>query len=120
MAVWLTASVAWVGRAALNLICAVQVAQRRRLERFETRAARGITLLRDWLSPQQREQFDLHNYFEVIGCDTGRSYRIQHGVSTNVMELDGDGQPRTGWCFLPEGNLVAGRRDACAKDCAGD
>jgi len=36
------------------------------------------------------------------------------------MELDGDGQPRTGWCFLPEGNLVAGRRDACAKDCAGD
>jgi len=49
MAVWLTASVAWVGRAALNLICAVQVAQRRRLERFETRAARGITLLRDWL-----------------------------------------------------------------------
>jgi hypothetical protein len=65
MAVWLTASAACVGRAALNLIGAVQVAQRRRLERFETRAARGITLLRDWLSPQQREQFDLHHYLKL-------------------------------------------------------
>jgi hypothetical protein len=108
MAVWLMALAAWVGRAALNLIGAVQIAQRRRRARFETRADRGITLLRDWLSPQQREQFDHYNYFEVIGCNSGKCYRIQHGVSTNVIELDWDGRPRTGWCFLPEGNLVAG------------
>jgi len=31
---------------------------------------------------------------------------IQHGVCQNVLELDGDGRPRMGWCFIPEGNLV--------------
>jgi hypothetical protein len=108
MTVWLMAPAAWVGRAVLNLIGAVQNAQRRRRARFETRADRGIILLRDWLSPQQREQFDQHNYFVVIGCNSGKSYRIQHGVSTNIIELDWDCRPRTGWCFLPEGNLVAG------------
>jgi hypothetical protein len=108
MAQWLMASATWIGRPALNLIRALQGAQSRRRARFETRAIRGITLLREWLSTQQRRQLDSYNYFEVVGCDSGKSYRIQHGVCQNVLELDTDGRPRMGWCFIPEGNLVPG------------
>jgi hypothetical protein len=32
---------------------------------------KGFTLLRSWLSPGQRRQFDDKSYFEVIGGDTG-------------------------------------------------
>ena len=108
MAQWLMASVTRIGLPALNLIRALQGAQSRRRARFETRAVRGITLLREWLSTQQRRQLDSYDYFEVVGCDSGKSYRIQHGVCQNVLELDADGRPRMGWCFIPEGNLVPG------------
>jgi hypothetical protein len=108
MAVWLAVPAAWLNRAIFNVIRAVQRAQSRRQARFESRAVRGITLLREWLSPQQRQQLESLNHFDVIGCDSGKSYRIQHGVCQNVYELDGDGRPRIGWCFIPEGNLVPG------------
>jgi hypothetical protein len=97
MTVWLTVWATWIGRAVHDLIRAVQCAQSRRRARFDNRAARGITLLREWLSPQQRQQLECYNYFEVIGCDSGKSYRIQHGVCQNVLELDCDGRPRMGW-----------------------
>jgi len=71
----------------------------------ETRARR---LLRDWLSPEQRAQFDANNYFEVAGSHTGRRYRIQYGTLSNVVELDASGQPAIGWCFVPERPLAAG------------
>jgi hypothetical protein len=29
-------------------------------------------------------------------------------MGTNIYELDGAGRPLTGWCFVPEGHLVAG------------
>jgi hypothetical protein len=73
-----------------------------------TREARGLRLLRDWLSPHQREQFDTKGYFDVVGCDTGRRYRIHYGTTTNVHEIDETGRPRAGWCFVPIGYLVAG------------
>jgi hypothetical protein len=69
---------------------------------------RGRKLLREWLSPEQLAQYDEHGYFEVTGCCTGKRYRINHSVGTNVYELDGAGRPRAGWCFVPKGNLVAG------------
>ena len=108
MGVWLTATAAWVSRAVGGLVRAAKTTQYGRMALIERRSTRGIVLLREWLSPQQREQFDHYNFFEVVGCDSGKSYRIQHGVSTNVIELDRNGRPRTGWCFVPEGNLVAG------------
>ena len=108
MAVWLTVAAASIARAVLCLIRAVHTAQSRRRARLESRAIRGIILLREWLSPQQRQQLDSYKYFEVIGCDSGNKYRIQHGISTNVVELDCEGQPHVGWCFVPEGNLVPG------------
>ena len=69
---------------------------------------RGMKLLRQWLAPEQLAQYDAHNYFEVIGCDSGKRYRIHYGVGTNVCELDERGQIKAGWCFVPKGSLVAG------------
>ena len=84
-------------------------ALRERHKAFQAiREARGITLLREWLSPEQRAQFDASRCFDVVGCDTGRRYRIRHGTATNVQEIDDAGRPVMGWCFVPSGDLVAG------------
>ena len=74
----------------------------------DIREARGITLLREWLSPEQRAQFDASKCFHVVGCDSGRCYRICSSTGTNVHEIDDAGRPVMGWCFLPSGHLVAG------------
>lgn len=69
---------------------------------------RGRRLLLEWLSETQRIQYEERNYFEVTGCHSGKRYRIRHGTGTNVYGLDDAGKPRTGWCFVPDGYLVAG------------
>jgi hypothetical protein len=70
--------------------------------------ARGLRLLREWLSPAQLAQYDTHRYFDVIGCHSGKRYRIRHGTATNIHELDDAGDPTAGWCFVPRDYLVAG------------
>jgi hypothetical protein len=75
---------------------------------YGEREARGIKLLREWLSPEQFAQYDARSYFEVTGCHSGTRYRISHGTSMNILELDGAGRPHVGWCFAPKGHLVAG------------
>ena len=75
---------------------------------YGEREARGIKLLREWLSPEQFAQYDARSYFEVTGCHSGTRYRISHGTSMNIHELDGAGRPHVGWCFAPKGHLVAG------------
>ena len=80
-----------------------------RIKAFEDiREARGVTLLREWLSTEQRAQFDATRSFEVIGCDSESRFRILYGPATNIHELDGAGHPVKGWCFIPSGQLVAG------------
>ena len=69
---------------------------------------RGRRLLRRWLSPEQRKQFDARGYFETVGCRTGRRYRIHYAFCQNVIEIDADGKPGSGWCFAPEGSLAPG------------
>ena len=73
-----------------------------------TSEARGLRLLRGWLSPEQRAQFDAEKYFDVIGCDSKKRYRIYYGTATNVHEIDDAGRPKLGWCFVPMGYLVSG------------
>jgi hypothetical protein len=72
------------------------------------RETRGLELLKEWLSPEQFAQYDTKSYFEVTGCHSGKRYRISHGTSMNIHELDGAGCPCVGWCFAPKGYLVAG------------
>jgi hypothetical protein len=70
--------------------------------------ARGLRLLRDWLSPEQRAQFDAARYFDVVGCDSGNRYRIYYGTAANVHEIDDAGRSKVGWCVAPIGQLTAG------------
>jgi hypothetical protein len=70
--------------------------------------ARGLTLLKNWLSPMQLRSYEKHRYFEVVGSDSGVIYRIHHGKQANVEQLDCIGQSVCAWCFIPEGDLVPG------------
>jgi hypothetical protein len=69
---------------------------------------KALTLLRSWLSPEQAQQYDFQNHFEVVGSDTGALYRIRHGHMMNIEQLDTAGNKVCEWCFLPERNLAAG------------
>ena len=60
------------------------------------------------MSPAQLEQFDLYGYFDVVGCDSGKTYRICYRSGTNIYELGHDGRRKVGWCFVPVDTLVAG------------
>jgi hypothetical protein len=88
--------------------------QARRARHWELHASNrgpeacGLKLLREWLSPEQRAQFDAERHFDVIGCHSGKKYRIRYGSSANIDELDETGRPRMGWCFIPSAYLVAG------------
>jgi hypothetical protein len=44
----------------------------------------------------------------VIGCVTGRRYRIRHGCVMNVEHLDDIGRRVRALCFMPEGGLAVG------------
>lgn len=69
---------------------------------------RSLKLLREWLSPAQREQFDTRGYFDVVGSHTGQCYRIRFGTATNINELDAMGRIVARWCFVPCECLPAG------------
>jgi hypothetical protein len=71
-----------------------------------TPEGRSLRLLRQWLSPAEREQLARKGYFEVVGSDSGQ-YRIHVGASVNVCEIDERGRPRGG-CFMPIGALPIG------------
>lgn len=48
--------------------------------------ARG--LLESWLTPDQLAQLKELGYFEVVGSDTGKKYRINNAVNYNIDELE--------------------------------
>ena len=70
------------------------------------RWTRGAQLLVSCLSRNQREQFVQHRFFDVIGGESGKRYRIRHGRSQNVDEMDGSGRRAWQLCFYPLGALV--------------
>jgi hypothetical protein len=63
---------------------------------YGEREARDVRLLKEWLSPEQFAQYDAKSYFEVIGCHSGKRFRISKSMSINVHELDGAGRPCVG------------------------
>ena len=69
---------------------------------------RGIQLLKQNLAPTQRQQLDKFGFFDVVGGSTGKRYRIRNGRQMNIEQLDKNGRRVCGWCFFPQGNLVAG------------
>jgi hypothetical protein len=69
---------------------------------------RSQDLLRQWLSPDQAEQYDRCQLFEVVGSDTATRYRIRLGTTMNVEELAANGRIARRWCFAPEGASATG------------
>ena len=62
----------------------------------------------EWLSPEQLAQYESYRYFDVIGGQSGKRYRIRHGTAMNIWEMDSGGRMIAGLCFVPEEALVAG------------
>ena len=77
-------------------------------ERRAKSEERSKHLLRQWLSPDQAEQYDKYQRFEVVGSDPGTRYRILRGTMMNVVELAANGRVTRRWCFAPEGSLATG------------
>ena len=73
-----------------------------------TAAEKGMRLLKENLTPKQREQYEVARSFEVIGSESGRRYRIRHGNSINIDELTDTEQVAYRWCVVPQGQLVVG------------
>ena len=69
---------------------------------------RGINLMKEWLSPEQLAQYESYRYFDVIGGQSGKRYRIRYGTGMNIYEIDSRGRMLAGLCFVPSEILVAG------------
>lgn len=69
---------------------------------------RGLQLLKDNLTPEQRQSYEANRYFDVKGGESGTTYRIHHGRQMNIEVLDEKGKRTSGLCALPQGGLVAG------------
>ena len=75
----------------------------------------ALQLLSEILSHDQRAQYSAHGYFEVIGGQSGKRYRIKTGSQMNVVELDASGRRVRGLCFLPRGGVPIGDVMAAQK-----
>lgn len=76
---------------------------------------RGMELLKRWLTPKQRAQFESHGCFEVVGCHSGASYEIGTSATFNVIRLGTGRRRREKICFEPAGRLVTGDRMLAQK-----
>ena len=69
---------------------------------------RGLQLLKDNLTEEQRASYENSKFFDVTGGESGKTYRIRHGRQMNIEALDKDGKREHGLCALPQGGLVSG------------
>ena len=69
---------------------------------------RGMRLLTENLTPEQRRTFERRRFFLVRGVSSGRTYRIREGRQLNIDELDGFNRTACIWCFHPGEALVLG------------
>ena len=90
------------------LTCALLLGHVHEVSRRRTAEEKGLTLLRQWLSPAQLAQYEKYGYFEVMGGESGKHYRIRPTRQMNVDELDQHGARTAAWCFGPEGELPIG------------
>jgi hypothetical protein len=103
-----------LGFAVSSLQSGVSQRDRARVDREERRRVhlrseeRSRDLLRQWLSPEQAEQYEKTQRFEVVGSDTGKRYRIRHGTAMNIEEIAASGYIARRWCFGPEGAPATG------------
>jgi hypothetical protein len=107
--IWVVVSEVVVGIALMAISAGVMIMLVAGMEATSSQVEqKAVALLQPWLSPEQAQQYRSYRYFEVIGSDTGKRYRIRHGRMMNIDELDSVGKRVCEWCFLPEGQLAAG------------
>jgi hypothetical protein len=63
--------------------------------------AMAIDLMLDWLTPAQQECLTKNKYFEAVGSDTKKIYRVYPGHIFNVHEMDKEEKASIRWCFQP-------------------
>jgi len=97
---------ALIGGLALAEILARHRARAARRQR--TAKQRADILLKQWLSPVQRMQYERDANFEVRGSHSGKRYRIRSERQMNIDELDDYGRRVAVWCFGPERYLPTG------------
>jgi hypothetical protein len=90
------------------LTCTLMLGHVHEVSHRRTAEEKGLTLLKQWLSPAQLAQYEKYGYFEVTGGDSGKHYRIRPTRQMNVDELDHYGVRIAAWCFGPEGGLPIG------------
>ena len=84
-----------------------------------TPEGRSLRLLRQWLLPLQRAQFAKRGYFEVVGGDTGKRYRIYAAPRRTSARWMKTAVRRSG--YVPAERQSADRgRNAVPKDRAGE
>lgn len=71
---------------------------------------RSFALLKDWLSPEQRAEFERHGWFTVFGSQTGTRYIVTADANYNVMAENG-----SKYCFAPEDLPPTGDRMLAQK-----
>ena len=107
--IWVAVGEVVVGVALTAISAGLMIALVARMETTSSLVEqKAVALLQSWLSAEQAEQYSSYGYFEVIGSDTGKRYRIRHGRMMNIDELDLVGNRVCEWCFLPVGTLAAG------------
>lgn len=76
--------------------------ERPRLALYPRRVAhkQARSLLASCLTNQQRAEFEDHEYFDVIGGASGRTYRIHSCRTANVHALDRHGRPLRAYCAV--------------------
>lgn len=70
-------------------------------------------------SPTQRQQFEEFGYFDVVGCTSGRLYRIyQTSMPPNVYEMNDIGRRKRSVCFgqLVKGDIMLAQKIALETD----
>ena len=97
-----------LGAVLITLTCALVLRHVHEVSRRRTAEEKGLTLLRQWLSPAQLAQYEKYGYFEVMGGESGKHYRIRPTRQMNVDELDQHGARTAAWCFGPDGELPIG------------
>lgn len=80
-----------------------------------TPEGRSLQLLREWLSPAQREQFARKGYFEVVGSDSGIRYRIHAGGLGQRVRDRRERSPTGGAVFHAHRRSADRRRHARPK-----
>src|SRR5579864_6386174 len=86
------------GRDALPPLPVLRGPDREEIFRRRSAHLRAMTLLREWPSASQREQYARSQHFDVFGSASGRRYRIYHGTQFNIEELDADGDAVAALC----------------------